>query len=115
MLISAINALTLSPALCAIFLRPGGRRRGLMGWVLRGIDSVRDGYAAIVAPPGARVRAWRRRGAGERGGDLSAVLRTPTGFLPEEDQGAFFISVQLPDGASVSRTSDAVQAGRGSC
>ena len=37
-------------------------------------------------------------------------LRTPTGFLPEEDQGAFFIAMQLPDGASVSRTSEAVQA-----
>src|SRR4029077_15785995 len=36
-------------------------------------------------------------------------LRTPTGFLPEEDQGAFFISVQLPDGASVGRTRDAVK------
>jgi hydrophobe/amphiphile efflux-1 (HAE1) family protein len=36
-------------------------------------------------------------------------LRTPTGFLPEEDQGAFFISVQLPDGASVSRTGEAVR------
>ena len=36
-------------------------------------------------------------------------MRTPTGFLPEEDQGAFFISVQLPDGASVARTSDAVK------
>src|SRR6202008_3138258 len=34
--------------------------------------------------------------------------RTPTGFLPEEDQGAFFVAVQLPDGASVSRTSTAV-------
>jgi len=33
-------------------------------------------------------------------------LRTPTGFLPEEDQGAFFVSVQLPDGASVARTSE---------
>jgi hydrophobe/amphiphile efflux-1 (HAE1) family protein len=36
-------------------------------------------------------------------------LRTPNGFLPEEDQGGFFISVQLPDGASVSRTSEAVK------
>ena len=48
MLISALNALTLSPALCAIFLRPSGPRRGPMGWVLRRIDNVRDGYAAIV-------------------------------------------------------------------
>ena len=46
--ISALNALTLSPALCAVFLRHGGPRRGIMGWVLRRIDNVRDGYAAIV-------------------------------------------------------------------
>ena len=36
-------------------------------------------------------------------------MRTPTGFLPEEDQGAFFVSVQLPAGASVNRTSEAAQ------
>ena len=45
MLISAINALTLSPALCAVFLRHQGRRGGVLGRVLRGIDNVRDGYA----------------------------------------------------------------------
>ncbi len=49
MAISALNALTLSPALCAVFLRHGGPKRGVMGWVLRRIDNVRDGYAAIVA------------------------------------------------------------------
>ena len=48
MLISALNALTLSPALCAVFLRHSGPRRGPMGWVLRRIDNIRDGYAAIV-------------------------------------------------------------------
>ncbi len=49
MVISAINALTLSPALCAVFLRPGhGPKRGPLGLVLRGIDGVRDGYAAVV-------------------------------------------------------------------
>src|SRR5205807_9893536 len=48
MLISALNALTLSPALCAVFLRHQGQRRGPMGWVLRRIDNIRDGYAAIV-------------------------------------------------------------------
>jgi hydrophobe/amphiphile efflux-1 (HAE1) family protein len=40
------------------------------------------------------------------GGVFGVALVTPTGFLPEEDQGAFFISVQLPDGASVARTSE---------
>ncbi|MBV8472455.1 MAG: efflux RND transporter permease subunit, partial [Hyphomicrobiales bacterium] len=48
MLISAVNALTLSPALCALVLRHEGPRRGLMGGVLRGIDAVRDGYAGAV-------------------------------------------------------------------
>ena len=49
MLISATNALTLSPALCGVFLRHEGPRRGIMGRIGRGIDWVRDGYAGIVA------------------------------------------------------------------
>ncbi len=106
MLISAINALTLSPALCAILLKPGGHRRGLMGYVMRGIDGVRDGYAAIVR------RLVRISflvlvlvaGAGLATGWLFKV--TPTGFLPEEDQGAFMAEVQLPQGASVNRSLD---------
>ena len=51
MFLSAINALTLSPALCGVLLRPHhGPRRGPIGWVMRSIDRVRDGYAAAVAP-----------------------------------------------------------------
>src|SRR5271165_4734851 len=50
MLLSAVNALTLSPALCAVLLRPHhGPSRGVMGWVMRAIDSVRDAYGAVVA------------------------------------------------------------------
>jgi hydrophobe/amphiphile efflux-1 (HAE1) family protein len=109
MLISALNALTLSPALCAVFLRPSGPKRGPMGWVLRRIDNIRDGYAAIVR------RLVRVSVLGivailaSAAGIYFLSLRTPTGFLPEEDQGAFFISVQLPDGASVIRTREAVK------
>jgi hydrophobe/amphiphile efflux-1 (HAE1) family protein len=109
MLISALNALTLSPALCAVFLRHGGSKRGPMGWVLRRIDNIRDGYAAIVRRlVGVSVFAVVLILA-SAAGIFGLSLRTPTGFLPEEDQGAFFISVQLPDGASVARTSDAVR------
>jgi multidrug efflux pump subunit AcrB len=103
MLISALNALTLSPALCAVFLRHGGPERGPMGWVLRRIDNIRDGYAAIVR------RLVRVSVLGvvlilaAAAGIFGLSLRTPTGFLPEEDQGAFFISVQLPDGAAIGR------------
>src|ERR1700720_4100783 len=104
MLISALNALTLSPALCAVFLRHGGPRRGPMGWVLRRIDNIRNGYAAILRRlVRVSVLAVVLILASAVGVYLLS-LRTPTGFLPEEDQGAFFISVQLPDGASVART-----------
>ena len=49
MVISAVNALTLSPALCVIFLRPHhGPKRGPIKYVLRAIDKVRDGYGAVV-------------------------------------------------------------------
>ena len=105
MVISALNALTLSPALCAVFLRHGGPRRGIMGRVLGGIDWVRDRYAGGVRRL-LRVAVLSLVAVFVFGGGIAGVARlTPTGFLPEEDQGAFFISVQLPDGASVARTS----------
>src|SRR5580693_7812168 len=109
MLISALNALTLSPALCAVLLRPGGHKHGVMASILRGIDRIRDGYASIVR----RLVRVSLLGVAAILASAAAIyllsLRTPTGFLPDEDQGAFFVSVQLPDGASVSRTSEVVQ------
>ena len=106
MAISALNALTLSPALCAVFLRHGGPRRGIMGRVLGGIDWVRDRYASGVRRL-LRVAALALVAALVFGGGIAGIARlTPTGFLPEEVQGAIFISVQLPDGASVARTSE---------
>ena len=109
MLISALNALTLSPALCSIFLRHGGPRRGIMGYVMRGIDHVRDGFAWVVGRlvAVAVVSVLVVAGVGGLVYYLSSI--TPTGFLPEEDQGAFFMSIQLPDGASVARTQAVVK------
>jgi hydrophobe/amphiphile efflux-1 (HAE1) family protein len=109
MLISAVNALSLSPALCAVFLRRPGRRRGPIGWVLRRIENVRDGYAGIVRRL-VRVSIFGTAVVLACAAGIYFIsLRTPTGFLPEEDQGAFFVSVQLPDGASVTRTGEAVE------
>jgi hydrophobe/amphiphile efflux-1 (HAE1) family protein len=106
MVISALNALTLSPALCAVFLRHTGPRRGIMARVLGGIDWVRDGYAGIVRRL-LRMALLSLAAVLVFAGGIFGVSRiTPTGFLPEEDQGAFFIAVQLPDAASVARTSD---------
>ena len=110
MLISAINALTLSPALCGVFLRPHhGPRRGIMGRIGRGIDWARDGYAAIVARL-IRFSVISLVLVAACAAGIFALGRfTPTGFLPEEDQGAFFVAVQLPDAASVTRTREVVQ------
>jgi hydrophobe/amphiphile efflux-1 (HAE1) family protein len=109
MVISAINALTLSPALCAVFLRPHhGERRGIMGRWLRGIDWTRDRYAGAVRRL-VRVSSLSiLLTAGFAAGIWQLSLRTPSGFLPQEDQGAFFVQVQLPQGASVARTREAV-------
>ena len=108
-LLSAFNALSLSPALCALFLKAPKPRRGLLGRFFggfnRGFDRVTKGYVS-----GSRLlvrRAWFTIvivavvavGAGLFGGAL------PAGFVPEEDQGVFSINVQLPPGSSLELTS----------
>lgn len=107
MVISAINALTLSPALCALVLRHTGPKRGPIKYVLRGIDKVRDGYAAVVRRMVRIAVLSLLLTAGFAFGIWSIANKTPQGFLPQEDQGAFFVQLQLPQGASVSRTRDA--------
>ncbi|MGB8511320.1 MAG: multidrug efflux RND transporter permease subunit [Pseudolabrys sp.] len=107
MFLSAINALTLSPALCAILLKPQhGPKRGVIGIMMRSIDRVRDYYGSIVA----RLVRLSIVGivlvAAAFGGVALLSRVTPTGFLPSDDQGAFFVVVQLPDGASIGRTSE---------
>src|SRR5215470_12705557 len=109
MLLSAINALTLSPALCGVLLRPHhGPRRGVIGVIMRSIDRVRDGYGAVVA----RIVRFSAIGlimvAASMAGVYGLSKITPTGFLPEDDQGAFFVIVQLPGGASVVRTANVI-------
>jgi len=108
MIISAINALTLSPALCALLLKPGHHSGGIMGWLMRAIDGVRDGYAAIVARL-VRVSALVMLLVAAFGLATGWLFKvTPTGFLPAEDQGAFMAHVQLPEGASLNRTLEVI-------
>ena len=110
MVISAINALTLSPALCGVILRPHhGPRRGPIRYVLRSIDWTRDRYAGGVARLVRVSTLSLLLTAGFGAGIWFLGQRTPSGFLPQEDQGAFFVQVQLPQGASVARTRVAVE------
>ncbi len=110
MFISAINALTLSPALCGVFLRPHhGPRRGIMGYVMRSIDWVRDRYGGIVAHLVRFSVIGIVMVAVAGAGTFALAKITPTGFVPEDDQGAIFVVVQMPGGASVERTSDVMR------
>ncbi len=108
-LISAVNALTLSPALCRLFLRPPKRQRfTLFRWFNNGFDWVRDRYGGAVAWLG------RRLVVGLIGLAAVCVLAgfvfriVPSGFIPEEDQGYFFVNITLPNGASLERTQSVV-------
>ena len=105
MLISAVNALTLSPALCAVLLRSGGGpSRGPMRYVLGAIDKVRDGYVAIVRRLVRVAIIGVVAVIGVIAASAGLFTITPKSFLPEEDQGAFFAAMTLPQGASVNRT-----------
>ena len=110
MFLSAINALTLSPALAGVLLRPHhGPRRGPIGYVMRGIDHVRDLYGAAVARI-VRLSIIGLAMVAVAGASVVGLAKvTPTGFLPEDDQGALFVVVQLPGASSVARTADVIQ------
>ena len=107
-LLSAFSALSLSPALAAMLLKPSRPMRGPLGAFFRGFnyvfDRVTGGYVGVV-----RILVRRAVltilllgvvvvGAGMLGRQL------PAGFIPDEDQGLLGVNVQLPPGASLERT-----------
>jgi len=102
--ISALNALTLSPALCAVFLRPPREGRGPFRYFNRALDKTRNGYSSVN-----RLLARRSLVAGliilvAAGIAVWQFSRTPTAFIPNEDQGVLFANIQLPDAAALPRT-----------
>jgi HAE1 family hydrophobic/amphiphilic exporter-1 len=110
-LISAFNALTLSPALSALLLRPHKKSHGPLGkffaWFNRWFLKMTGGY---VNWSHALIRRWGIALLLLLGVSIAAVAmgkRLPTSFMPEEDQGYAFLQIQLPDAASLQRT-DAV-------
>jgi HAE1 family hydrophobic/amphiphilic exporter-1 len=106
--ISAFNSLTLSPALSAAFLRHGGPPRfAPFRWFNAGFGWLSHAYAQSVR--GLVWARWAMLALFVAGLGATYLLwsRTPSTFLPVEDQGYFFVVVQAPDGASLERT-DAV-------
>ena len=102
---STINALSLSPALCAMLLRPHRERTtGFFGIFNRIFDRAMGSYSSAI---GRIVSRWRMTIAmvAIMGVVIVAMLKIlPKGFLPDEDQGFFTISVSAPDNTALSRT-----------
>lgn len=110
--ISAINALTLSPALCAIFLKPhhqkSDKKKGLLKKFFIGFNQ------AFEITTGKYIRSlkflYRHKWItaviifGAVVAIIWAAQNTPTGFVPDEDRGMIFANIELPEGASLDRT-----------
>ncbi len=107
-IISAFNALTLSPALCAMLLKPKVRGTGPLqmfyDWFNRVFGRATDGYVGLcrMAVRKSFISLLFLVGVVVLTSMLGKAV--PTGFLPEEDQGYIFAGLQLPDAASLQRT-----------
>jgi HAE1 family hydrophobic/amphiphilic exporter-1 len=109
-LLSAFNALTLSPALSAILLRPRSPTRGPLGRLGDGFNrwfgKTTDGYVSINRRLIRKIAIPLVLLAGVAAAAVFTGGKLPSGFVPDEDQGYAIIGVQLPDGASLQRTKD---------
>lgn len=118
-LISAFNSLTLSPALAAFLLKPHSEehpRNPLVragSWAAgkfnRGFDATADTYARSVGVVARHKLIMLAIYAGLLGGTVWIANAVPRGFIPSLDQGYAIVVVQLPDGASLSRTDEVVR------
>jgi HAE1 family hydrophobic/amphiphilic exporter-1 len=105
--LSALVALTLSPALCARLLRAHeGKKWRVFRWVDQGMDAFRRGYARFLGRLLAPTARWVVLGVFVVLMGLTALLYrlTPTGFIPEEDQGYLIVAIQGPEGTSLDYT-----------
>jgi hydrophobic/amphiphilic exporter-1 (mainly G- bacteria), HAE1 family len=117
-LISAINALTLKPTQCALWLRardPGRKKN----WFFRGFNAVYEPlerrYVGVIRFMVERSRRMALIALFLIGLAIWGLTCVPTGFIPTEDQGYAMVTVQLPDGASLERTQRVMDAVAGAC
>lgn len=107
-IVSSVNALTLSPALCSLLLKKPKPYRGPLGWFFgkfnKGMDRTTDSYMTFTSILGRKMKRGMvfiflmTMGAGVFG------YLVPGGFIPSEDMGYFFVNIQLPNAASLQRS-----------
>lgn len=109
-LISAVNALTLSPALCALLLKPhaSDHKKGLKD---RAFDAFNTGFEALTNKYSKVVHFFIKQKwaaflvlALAIGGTIHLFNTTPTGFIPNEDRGIIFADITLPQGSTIEQT-----------
>ncbi|NVK60474.1 MAG: efflux RND transporter permease subunit, partial [Rhodobacteraceae bacterium] len=112
MALSVLVAMTLTPALCATLLKSKDAhhtKRGPAGWFNKGFDKTTDGYAGtvgwLIRRPFRVLILYAALGYGM----VFLFNNTPTGFLPDEDQGILLTLVQAPTGATAERTLEVVK------
>jgi HAE1 family hydrophobic/amphiphilic exporter-1 len=107
-MISAFNALSLSPALCSLLLKPRQETTGFLhrafGGFNRLFDKATNGYVSISGLLIRKTIFSMLLLCAVAGAALLVGDRLPSGFLPTEDQGYFYLNIQLPDAASLQRT-----------
>ncbi len=104
-LISALNAVTLKPAQCAVYLRPSPERRNAFFRAFNAVYDRCEGlYASIIRRAVRHCLAMMILFVGLAALTAWWFTRLPTGFFPQEDQGYAIVGVQLPDAASQVRT-----------
>lgn len=103
---SALNALTLSPALCAIFLRgdENSEPHGFFAWFDKVLDKSKAYYLKSVVYFSEHLKTMLLCMLGTIALIAAGFAYTPTSFLPEEDQGIIFGNIQLADTASINET-----------
>jgi HAE1 family hydrophobic/amphiphilic exporter-1 len=107
-IVSSVNALTLSPALCSLLLKKPEPYKGSLGWFFgkfdKGMNKVTDSYMSFTNIVSRKIKR----------GLIFIIIMTvlagifgklvPGGFIPEEDMGYFYVNMQLPDAASIQRS-----------
>ncbi|HPO38257.1 MAG TPA: efflux RND transporter permease subunit, partial [Kiritimatiellia bacterium] len=108
---STLNALTLSPAICATMLNPPKMHRsGPFGWFNAVLNRSRSGYVSLSVFLARRLALTALLLVGTMLLTWVWFKQTPTSFLPDEDQGVVFADVRLPEGAAKARTEEVMHA-----